>query len=1284
MISTIKKILYCLPVTVVLLLTVLIVTPAASAATLKTPSLNAPVNTTSGVKVSWGKVSGAQKYRVFVKTGSASWKKLADTTATAYYHKAAKSGTTYAYTVRCISKDGKKTTSDFNRAGKKITFVKAPVVASFVNTANGAQLKWAASKGAVKYRVDIKTSKGWAKLATVSGTAYLHTAAKNGSSYSYRLQAVNKSGKALSACGATKTNKYRYASYLNKEFAQAVYTAIGKDPVTPSAPNTTLTRQSAATILFKALGYKSRSTVKPADTLDSNLITIASYGYLIPDAANKIYPSRKITIDEYESIMADVNRYAMYHGKRMLAFGDEIMNGFANYGYGYGKLLAEKLGMSYISYAKNGATFSAASNGRFHICDQVKTAAAFDVRTDLILLNGGTNDMGLVAKNYATERFVTSKPSSSNFSKGFVYTMELIRKHFGSTPVIYVRDHNMAYVSDTLEKQMGTHGVTVARNHGAYIADVYSKHSAETLSARNRYTMYSASLKKGDSIHPNGVGYTAYYLPMISGKLTFAPTLAAPSNTSSGVKISWSCPSNAPKYRVFVKTGSSWVKLADTYAREYIHETAVSGTKYTYTVRGLSADGKQYITDYDTTGKSITYVAPPALTLESEPDGIRLNWDCPAGSAQYRVMLYRDATWIKLCDTTDNTYLYTTVENGASYTFTVRCLNNAQTAFTGAAANQKTLAYFDAPRITGVTNESDGARITWTPVEGAAKYRLYVREGDTWQTLADTASETYTHDAEHEAYYTYTVSCLDESGNVISAYYPEGYTHQYFIPALLETPQIKGAENLEEGLRVYWDPIEDAERYRVMRKNSNRWETLAEIETPYFLDTDVHSGQKETYTVCCVTAENNAYTSAYDTAGSRFTYFGAPEIRCQETASGLLLSWNMSNNAYGYRLSVRDGDDWRDLADTTENTYLYSEDNGSGDRCFTVCCIDDQKAQLGPYHKDGYTFDYHLDPDQPVYTAEQFSAEICRILGKAADQTTAQGAILNRRTASQILVKELRYPSHSKSVNFIDSDSADLKTTVFLGYFYPNSSDRIYPDALISPDEFESMQKEVERYTRLKGKQALAFGDSIMYGYGNNGYGSCRMICEKYGMQFINYSYCGATMGACNNGRVHIPDRIKTAHDAGYKADIIFLNGGTNDLSLIRKGQTPDSFDPAAPEKSTFSVGLESAFKMIRSYWGDTPVLYTRNHNMVVSSEELEQQLGEYGLMIAKRYNAHTVDIYTDTVLNTEIPEMRDRYTMYRDDLERSDGIHPDWLGYTTYYLPLENKAILSILLPTE
>ena len=50
--------------------------------------------------VKWKKAAGASKYRVYRKTGSGRWVKLADTTSLTYTDKSAKSGTKYTYTVR--------------------------------------------------------------------------------------------------------------------------------------------------------------------------------------------------------------------------------------------------------------------------------------------------------------------------------------------------------------------------------------------------------------------------------------------------------------------------------------------------------------------------------------------------------------------------------------------------------------------------------------------------------------------------------------------------------------------------------------------------------------------------------------------------------------------------------------------------------------------------------------------------------------------------------------------------------------------------------------------------------------------------------------------------------------------------------------------------------------------------------------------------------------------------------------------------------------------------------
>ena len=78
------------------------------------------VNTSSGIRVSWGKVEGAQMYRVFRKTGSGGWTTLKDSTSLFFTDTNVKAGTTYTYTVRCISSDRKTFTSSYDQTGKSI------------------------------------------------------------------------------------------------------------------------------------------------------------------------------------------------------------------------------------------------------------------------------------------------------------------------------------------------------------------------------------------------------------------------------------------------------------------------------------------------------------------------------------------------------------------------------------------------------------------------------------------------------------------------------------------------------------------------------------------------------------------------------------------------------------------------------------------------------------------------------------------------------------------------------------------------------------------------------------------------------------------------------------------------------------------------------------------------------------------------------------------------------------------------------------------------------------
>lgn len=179
---------------------------------LATPRVTAS-NTTAGVKIAWGKVDGAAKYRVFRKSGAGSWVKLTDTIGTAYTDKSVKSGTKYTYTVRCITKDGTGYTSAYDTAGKSVTYLAAPKVAKVENTASGVKITWGKVTGAAKYRIFRKTgSGGWSKLTDTIGTAYTDKKVKSGTKYTYTVRCITKDGKSYTSAYDTAGKVITYVA----------------------------------------------------------------------------------------------------------------------------------------------------------------------------------------------------------------------------------------------------------------------------------------------------------------------------------------------------------------------------------------------------------------------------------------------------------------------------------------------------------------------------------------------------------------------------------------------------------------------------------------------------------------------------------------------------------------------------------------------------------------------------------------------------------------------------------------------------------------------------------------------------------------------------------------------------------------------------------------------------------------------------------------------------------------------------------------------------------------
>ena len=184
------------------------------------------------------------------------------------------------------------------------------------------------------------------------------------------------------------------------------------------------------------------------------------------------------------------------------------------------------------------------------------------------------------------------------------------------------------------------------------------------------------------------------------------------------------------------------------------------------------------------------------------------------------------------------------------------------------------------------------------------------------------------------------------------------------------------------------------------------------------------------------------------------------------------------------------------------------------------------------------------------------------------------------------------------------------------------------------------------------------------------------MIAEKYDMKVVDYSKPGESIGT-RYTRGHIRDQIKKAYFKGETADIILINGGTNDMGHTKIGSITQGFDMTNTEEASFTGGLERSFWTLKNCWENVPVIYIRAHNMDLLDDSIERQFGERAIAVAQKWSVPYVDLYTDSGMNTEALHASVHYTM--EDTSAANGhdsIHPNALGYAKYYLPPICEAV--------
>lgn len=367
-----------------------------------------------------------------------------------------------------------------------------------------------------------------------------------------------------------------------------------------------------------------------------------------------------------------------------------------------------------------------------------------------------------------------------------------------------------------------------------------------------------------------------------SSKNLDTPKITKTENVYGGVKLAWNKVNGAEKYRVYYKSRTGWKRMGETTSTSFIDKDVTSGKSYTYTVRCISANSKRFTSGYDSKGTRATYVASPEITkLENIYGKTKITWDKVNGAEKYRVYVRRNNKWTRFCDTTSNSATDTIVTSGKTYTYTIRCINSSATKFTsGYNANGKSVEYIAAPELIKIEGNNEGVKLTWNKPAGSVKYRAYRKGSNGWTRLTETTNTSYTDkSAKAGNNYIYTVRCLtSDSKRFTSGFNSNGESFK-----LLTTPNVKASAN-NKSVKLSWNKVNGAEKYRVYYKSRKGWTRMVDTTSTSYTDSKVSSGKTYTYTVRCINSSANKFTSGYDSKGVTVTTPVKPSVKLDKTS----------------------------------------------------------------------------------------------------------------------------------------------------------------------------------------------------------------------------------------------------------------------------------------------------------------------------------------------------------------------------------------------------------------
>lgn len=206
-----------------------------------------------------------------------------------------------------------------------------------------------------------------------------------------------------------------------------------------------------------------------------------------------------------------------------------------------------------------------------------------------------------------------------------------------------------------------------------------------------------------------------------------------------------------------------------------------------------------------------------------------------------------------------------------------------------------------------------------------------------------------------------------------------------------------------------------------------------------------------------------------------------------------------------------------------------------------------------------------------------------------------------------------------------------------------------------------------------KGKTIVAFGDSIMAGWGwKEGTGVVQPLKEKYpDATWINEAESGANFAITSNPeRTPIVTQIRSYTGA---ADAIIFDGGANDINnSIPIGSIESGYD-ASYNTATFCGAFESALQYIMDTYPLAVKLYIIPHSFAKDNSYINSIMSK-AIEICEKWNMPYLDMrkYAQIAMTSK---NKGKYTRNANS-GVGDGVHPTEPWYRTFYSPVIDQQL--------